>query len=104
MEENNNEVEHKEGVLNIFLEHKFFVISVGYISWLFIYKQLLGNTVSEGYLIFTVLAAVVLFFYSLFMELPHSRYPLVQLIGHLAWYIAIGLSLLMGWVRWISTD
>ena len=104
MNDDNNEIEHKKGSLNVFLEHKFFILSISYIMGLLIYKRILNNPVPEEFLVFSVIIATLFLLYSLFLELPHSRYLIFQIIGHLAWYIAIGSALFMGWSRWINTD
>jgi hypothetical protein len=94
------EVGHKPGTLNILWEHKFFLTSIIIIVLMFFLK---GN-IEKNIVIFSVLIAMLLLFFSLFLELPHSRYPIFRFIGQLAWYIAIGSALFMGWVRWINTD
>lgn len=88
----------------IFLEHICLIISVSIITSLIICIKILNIKIEEEFVIFPVMISVILFFYSLFMELPRSRYTILQMIGHLAWYISIGSALLMGWTRWINTD
>lgn len=95
-----SEDSHETGAFNIFWEHKFILSSIVILFLMFILK----GRVEKDIVIFSVLVAVLLLFWSLFVELPNSRYPILQLIGKLSWYIAIGSALFMGWIRWTNID
>lgn len=100
MEKETSGEPRKEGIYNITMEHKFILSSVIIIFLMFILKDILD----KDFVMLFVLIAVLILFFSLFVELPRSRYAVLQLIGHLAWYIAIGSALFLGWTRWINTD
>ncbi len=98
MEEKISEVPHNEGVYHIAMEHKFIISSIAIIVFMFIFK----DAIDKDFIMLSIVIASLIFLFSLFVELPRSRYPILQMIGQLAWYIAIGSALFMGWTRWTN--
>lgn len=102
-------LENRSGHWNIIKEHKFTIVLLLMIAvplaYGYIYHPAKGAFDGAAWFICILIyicVSTVLFYLSVLLEMPHSRYLLLRVIGTLAWAALFLSALLTGWKRWIE--